>query len=802
MNSTPPAAAGAHQANNFDAIRITAALAVLVSHHYALTAQAEPSFLGLHTWGGMAVIVFFVISGYLVTSSWYNDPNFIRFCQRRALRIWPALTVVVVLTAYGLGAWVTNLPLMEYWAHRATLDYLLTLKMQVHFVLPGVFEDNPYPRGVNGSLWTIPLEVRCYVVMAIAGLMGLMRSKNVWMLLIAVCMAWFLAKGSADMTGKLNYGRELSAYFLAGSALYVLQPRWERNPYVWILIAFTGAMALWASGLRHSALLIMLPILVLYVGTRSTPVVRRFGRWGDPSYGIYLIAYPVQQSIIHFFWPELGFWSTMALATVITVVLAYLSWHCIEKFALKFKPRRVSPSKPSTQTAPALSPARSRLRFITLMGVLCTSYTLWLIACWPGVLGQDSLAVMKEVETHREFQAGKPAFWYLYVLVFYSPGRLVEVPIIFQLLLCALVCSRILVWMLNQGMRKSFWYSLLGVALAPSVVYYTSSLYSDGIYAIATAGMLFEVWRCYRERKLDPAAFGMLVVTVPFALFSRPNGLINAVALIALAVALPNKGRWKLALAVIPWCALALFAHSQFKYRAHIGSVFPLALYETVGFLEHRPMGLWERNEPRVTQETIEALTASEKSIEHINRFYDHYYWDPLIFFTEGPRLLELPPDAKKTIVREFFTYNLWHNFPAFAASRINIFFYSALANGGIPGPSNAENILPQTESKSKVLFRNGKTHQILISWFDFTIKHRALFWTPWVGLVLIVLCCARTWHRRDRAGLVVCAVFALQLAAVFSFSIAGEYRYLLAFFTAPLVLLPILNHRAAPSNV
>lgn len=213
-------------------------------------------------------------------------------------------------------------------------------------------------------------------------------------------------------------------------------------------------------------------------------------------------------------------------------------------------------------------------------------------------------------------------------------------------------------------------------------------------------------------------------------------------------------------------------------------------------------MGLWERNEPRVTQETIEALTASEKSIEHINRFYDHYYWDPLIFFTEGPRLLELPPDAKKTIVREFFTYNLWHNFPAFAASRINIFFYSALANGGIPGPSNAENILPQTESKSKVLFRNGKTHQILISWFDFTIKHRALFWTPWVGLVLIVLCCARTWHRRDRAGLVVCAVFALQLAAVFSFSIAGEYRYLLAFFTAPLVLLPILNHRAAPSNV
>lgn len=446
--------------------------------------------------------------------------------------------------------------------------------------------------------------------------------------------------------------------------------------------------------------------------------------------------------------------------------------------------------------------AMSRLRFNILLTALCTLYALWLVACWPGVLGQDSLAVMKEIDTHREFQAGKPAFWYLYVLSLYGPGGLVEMPIICQLLICALVCSRILTWMLDEGMLKSFFYSLLGVALAPSVVYYTSSLYSDGIYAVATAGMLFEVWRCYRERRLDWTACWMLLVTVPFALFSRPNGLISAVALVALAFTLPSSGRWKLSMVVLPWCVLALIAHSQFKYRAPIGSVFPLALYETVGFLEHRPMGLWERNEPRVTKETVDALTASGKSLEHINRFYDHYYWDPLIFFADGPGLLELPVQAKHAIVREFFIYNLWHNFPAFAASRVNIFLYSTFANGGIPDPTNAENILPQTQSNSKIHFRNGKTHRALMSWFDFTIKHRAIFWTPWVGLSLIVLGCVRTWRRRDRAGFVVCAVFALQLAAVFSFSIAGEYRYLLAFFTAPLALLPVINLRATQTHV
>jgi hypothetical protein len=449
----------------------------------------------------------------------------------------------------------------------------------------------------------------------------------------------------------------------------------------------------------------------------------------------------------------------------------------------------------------AALPMASRKRFGLLLALLCFLYALWMVASWPGVLGQDSLAVIKEVDSNREFQAGKPAFWYLWVLSLYGPWRLVEIPIICQLLVCALVCARMLNWMLDQGMRKSFWYSLLGVALAPSVVYYASSLYSDGIYAIATAGMLFEVWRSYRERRLDGTACWMLLLTVPFALFSRPNGLLNAIALVVLALALPNAGRWRLGILVLPWCLIALVAHSQFKYRTPIGSVFPLAVYETVGFLEHRPMGLWERNEPRVSKETVQALTAGGKDLGHIQRFYDHYYWDPLVFFPEGPDMLALPEEAKTIIIREFFTYNLWHNFPAFAASRVNIFLYAAFANGGIAGPNNAENILPHTQANSKILFRNGKTHHTLVGWFDFTIKHRTIFWTPWVGLWLIVLGLVTTWRRRDHAGLVVCLVFGLQLAAVFSFSIAGEYRYLLAFFTAPLVLLPVIHTKPQPAH-
>lgn len=326
--------------NNFDCIRIVAAAAVLFSHHFALTGQPEPSFFGLHSIGGAAVIVFFVISGYLVTSSWYNDPHFVRFSARRVLRIWPALTAVAVVTAYGLGTWVTELPTTEYLRHRATFDYLNILRMRIHYVLPGVFENNPYPKGVNGSLWTIPLEVRCYIVLVCAGLVGLLKNKTVFLGIVAVYMLWFVSQSSADITLKIHYGRELSAFFLAGAALYALQPHWEEKPWFWMgALCILAAIAWWA-GWKYTATLLGLPFLIVYGGTRSTPVLRRFGRWGDPSYGIYLIAFPIQQTVILYSWPALGFAGTMLFSLLVTTALAYASWHSIEKQALKFKPRK------------------------------------------------------------------------------------------------------------------------------------------------------------------------------------------------------------------------------------------------------------------------------------------------------------------------------------------------------------------------------------------------------------------------------------------------------------------------------
>lgn len=786
----------AHQANNFDAIRIVAALSVLISHHFALLGQFEPSVLQVNTLGGFSVLIFFAISGYLVTASWYNDPNLLRFAQRRALRIFPAYIAVIILTAYVLGSFLTTLPLGDYLSHKLTFSYLSNIWMGLRSALPGVFEKNPYPVAVNGSLWTIPYEIKCYIALACAAAIGLLRRRFLWLSLIAITLIWYEIQFGPDFHKNWKQFREMAAYFLAGSSIFVLQPFWQKRPSLYLAMLLLAGLVLWHFGLRYISLLLTVPYAVIYLGTRSTPILREFGRWGDPSYGIYLIAFPTQQTLIHFFWPSVGSAGILALSIIVTTALAYLSWHGLEKAALRFKPRRPAEER-SFRTPKFLLHYldNASYRFVFLLLLLGACYITWLMACWPGVLGQDSLATMLEVETNREAQAGKPPFWYLYNLLLYGPWRLVEVPILVQSLISVIVCARILSWMLGQKHFKSFWYCLLFVALAPSVLYYSAALYSDGIYTMSMMGMLFEVWICYRKRRVDAVSAIMLGITLPFALFARPNGLINSVALIALIAALPKFQRWKIIGIALPWLLIALYANSQFKPRAPIGTIFPLALYETVGFMEHRPMGLWEHNKPRISVKSAEALTSTGKTLEQISKFYDHYYWDPLIFNPAGPALLYLPNEAKSTIIREFFRYNLWHNFPAFAASRVNIFFYSALANGGIPGPESAQYILSQTKSLSKEKFRQSWPHEKLMPWYNFTFEHRALFWAPWLGLFLIAAASARAWRMRDRSGLVVCSVFVLQLAAVFFFSIAGEYRYLLSFFTAPLVLLPVYLH-------
>jgi peptidoglycan/LPS O-acetylase OafA/YrhL len=366
--------------NNFDLLRLLAALAVLYTHSFDLTLTDEPfpNGTGLSA-STIGVLVFFSISGFLVARSWDYDPRPVSYAVKRGLRLLPALVVCLVLTAVVLGPLVTSLSTSEYIESPQTHGYVvLNSWMWTYDALPGVFEDNAFPTSVNGSLWTLPVEVKAYLLIGVVGLLGLLRGRRrVLLVAIAAYLALLIVPGVrhalplgdrvvALMTnlqggsttlreahdGALLAWAQLAAAFAIGMTLYALR-RWI--PLRWDLAALAfavwlGTVAIGETTAQHAAVW-LIPYLVLVLAYRTHGLVRLPSRFGDYSYGIYIYAFVVQQSLLHWF-PISSGWTLFFLAVPITFVLAVLSWHVIEARALSLKTRLARPLDRAVDAAP------------------------------------------------------------------------------------------------------------------------------------------------------------------------------------------------------------------------------------------------------------------------------------------------------------------------------------------------------------------------------------------------------------------------------------------------------------------
>lgn len=136
MTVSPQAPAVPHK-NNLDAVRMGAAMLVLVGHSYALNGLREHVFLSWLPLGPLGVYIFFTISGYLVIESWRRDPHLGRFLVRRALRILPGLMVCVLLSVLVLGPSLTSLPLGAYFRHDLVTLYVWNIVLYPVYHLPG-----------------------------------------------------------------------------------------------------------------------------------------------------------------------------------------------------------------------------------------------------------------------------------------------------------------------------------------------------------------------------------------------------------------------------------------------------------------------------------------------------------------------------------------------------------------------------------------------------------------------------------------------------------------------------------------
>ncbi|MGB6030359.1 MAG: acyltransferase [Rhodanobacter sp.] len=334
--------------NNFDAIRLLAAATVIFGHAHPLTQTPDTALLG-NSVQAMAVKIFFVISGYLICTSWSLDTNPVRYLKKRALRIFPALFVICVLTIFVAGPLTTSLPLSQYFSYLHTFGYFRNVLLYPIYDLPGVFTDNAYPIAVNGSLWSLPIEFAMYLVLPFVMLLSRALGSKSLVVIITLSFCIFSLKFvriDPPITHPVFYGSDLismldvAPYFMIGAVVSACQLERLLDPVVALFLAFLVALFPPSSAsVSELVLFVLLPYCTLSLAMSYQRVLAKAGRFGDFSYGLYLYGFLVQQTVNHFTHNALSALQNALVSLPIALVLAVLSWYYVEKPMLALKPR-------------------------------------------------------------------------------------------------------------------------------------------------------------------------------------------------------------------------------------------------------------------------------------------------------------------------------------------------------------------------------------------------------------------------------------------------------------------------------
>jgi len=332
-----------NQKDNITILRMFAALMVLYGHSFEFMGMMHPLFAQSTTFGPLGVNIFFSISGYLVIQSWDRDPNLYRFWMRRILRIFPALTVCILITIFIIGPINTKLSLLDYFESKDTWRYLSNTYLYITFYLPGVFIENRVPNNVNGSLWSLPVEFFMYLILPLLSLIGKMKNNLIAILIICILLSIFWALQTTNML--VFYRTDMrqiamcGVYFFMGACFHTFKIKKYFNlSYVLIIFVIWLSLSRWSVAFALSSWF-CIPFIALAFGVSYEKNLSKYIK-NDYSYGIYIYAFPIQQTIASIY-PNINFYIYLIVSIIITLLLAFVSWHLIEKQFLKLKPQNL-----------------------------------------------------------------------------------------------------------------------------------------------------------------------------------------------------------------------------------------------------------------------------------------------------------------------------------------------------------------------------------------------------------------------------------------------------------------------------
>ncbi|WP_161494837.1 acyltransferase family protein [Bradyrhizobium canariense] len=325
--------------SGFDYLRITLAICVVIIHTgttgYGIEGNNFFWETALRGISKMVVPMFFALSGFLVAGSLERSNTLTMFVGLRIIRIFPALTVEVLLSALILGPIFTNLTLWNYFSDPLFFKYLLNVTGHVSFYLPGVFTSN-LEKTVNSQLWTVPFELYCYLTLSGLIVIGLRKRGSlvlfgvVGMAVFSVAYAVYKRGDEWYLLSKAIPGLSLVSTFLAGVALHLYRDkvRWSAEyGLASAIICYAGFQ--FVPGVDFFVF-VPLAYLTVWMGLLNPP--RNFFIEGaDYSYGVYLYSFPIQQMVASFGSFYRQWFISLPISLTITTVFAAFSWHLIEK---------------------------------------------------------------------------------------------------------------------------------------------------------------------------------------------------------------------------------------------------------------------------------------------------------------------------------------------------------------------------------------------------------------------------------------------------------------------------------------
>lgn len=323
--------------NNFDLLRFIFASIVMLVHALVLSNSTGLfSYLNLLS-ADIAVKSFFVISGFLIFMSYEKSSSTHSYFIKRIRRIYPAYFTVVILFSL-IGGFLSTLPICEYFC-LDLIKYLVFNLIFLNFIhpnLPGLFDQNTLS-AVNGALWTLKIEVMFYIIVPV--IVMLFKKLNRLFVLVALYILSFVYSFCMFKLAETHGGgifielqRQLPGqliYFVVGAAGYY---------YYEYFIAHSKALM----GLALVCLIIkpLLPwiaieplvfgILALFLAL-AFPYLGNFAKYGDFSYGIYIIHFPVLQIFVSYHLFDTSPVLALISAALVVLLLATLLWNFVEK---------------------------------------------------------------------------------------------------------------------------------------------------------------------------------------------------------------------------------------------------------------------------------------------------------------------------------------------------------------------------------------------------------------------------------------------------------------------------------------